>query len=289
MSYLIAGSLEEALTTLRDSKGRARVVSGATDLFLRDLPYALVDITAVKEMAVIEESDQKIMLGAAVSHSKAANSSIICRQAKALSEASLSVGSPQIRNIGTLGGNVVNAAPAADAATALVALGAKAVLVDIEGQTRVEAVESLYESYNRSYVDSCTEILLRFEIESCSGGEGTAFTRFASRRALSLPMVNAAARIKIEGGFIKDLKLVAAPVRPAPTRLTKTEMLLKGMPLSDETWQQAEKSAADEVEVRSSLLRCSADYRSHLVGVMTRRALVKAVERALGREEGESS
>lgn len=280
LSYLVALSLDEALGVLKNSRGKARVIGGATDIFLQDLPDTLVDLTALPETRGINEHEGIITLGSAVTHTEAASSPVILARATALAEASALVGSPQIRNAGTLGGNIVNAAPAADAAVALVALGARAVLADSNVRFREEAVEALYAGYNRSLIDSSSEIMVKLIIASCEAGEGSAFIRFSSRRALSLPLVNAAARVKVKDGLLQEIKLVAAPVSPAPTRLYQVEEMLKGMPAVEETWRKVEVAAVSEVEVRSSLLRCSARYRSHLVGVLVAGALKKAAERA---------
>ena len=94
-------------------------------------------------------------------------------------------------------------------------------------------------------------------------------------------MANAAARIKIEDGIITRVALVAAPVKPAPTRFEQAEAMLTGQPATEETWLKAEKYASEEAEVRGSLLRCSADYRRHIIGVLAGRALRTAAERAL--------
>ena len=287
MGYLIASNLEQALASMSDSKGNARVVAGATDLYLQKLPDQLIDITVIPETTKIEQIDGILTIGSTVTHTAAAGSPLVRSKATALAEACSLIGSPQLRNIGTVGGNVINAAPAADAAVALVALGANAVLINTAGEYREEKVEDLYKDHNLSLIDSSSEIMLRLIIETCVGDEGSAFVRFASRKALSLPLVNAAARVRIVEGRLKDILLVVAPVRPAPTRLLHTEEMLRGMSVSEETWRNAETSAAAEVDVRNSLLRCSAQYRRHLIGVLAGRALKKAAERAVGREEGD--
>jgi CO/xanthine dehydrogenase FAD-binding subunit len=281
VSYLIASNLDEVISSLRDGSGKVRVVAGATDLYLQDLPYGLVDLSTLPETTVIEQEDGLIRLGAAITHTTAASSPLILSRAKALAEGCKAIGSPQIRNIGTIGGNVINAAPAADAAVALVGLGAEAVIIDIEGNRRQVAVENLYCTYNRSVVDSTKEVMISLQFKSCLGGEGSAFTRFAARRALALPMVNAAARVKLENGIVKEVRLVAAPVNPAPSRLLKTEELIIGRPINGETISMVENSAAEEVEVRGSLLRCSAQYRVHLIGVLVSRVFKIAADRAM--------
>lgn len=281
MSYIKVKTLKEAQTLLNEMAPQAQVIAGGTDLFLQEMPSNLIDVSAIPELKVITENDGLLEVGAAVTHSVAATSSLLLAKATALSEACLQVGSPQVRNVGTLGGNVINAAPAADSAVALAALGAEALLADRFGNMRVTILDQLYSGFNCSAVDCSSDILVKFTFPSCSEGEGSAFTRFAARRALALPMANAAARIKIEDGVITRVALVAAPVKPAPTRFAQTEALLTGLPAIEETWLKAEKYASEEAEVRGSLLRCSADYRRHLIGVLVTRALRSAAERAL--------
>ncbi len=286
MSYLKAASLGEALHFLADSQGCARIIAGATDLYLQGMPERALDITGIPEVKGIVEKEGLIALGSAVTHSEAESSILVQEKALALAEACAHVGSPQIRNIGTIGGNVINAAPAADAAVALVALGAKAIFIDLQGETREIEVEDLYESFNCTRVDCSREIMLRMVFRGCSENEGSAFARFASRGALALPMVNAAARVKVVDGLFQDVRLVLAPVKPAPTRLVEVEKLLQGATADEETYKRIEAAATAEVEVRSSLLRCTAEYRTHLVGVLASRVIRRAVEVALDRKRG---
>lgn len=287
MSYCVAKELETALQFLRDQNGEARVIAGGTDLFLQDLPGGLVDLAGLPEVLGIDEKDGEILVGAAVLHADAASSPLFQHNATALAEACQQVGSPQVRNLGTLGGNVVNAAPAADAAVALVALAAKAVIIDIDLQQREEPVENLYAQYNRSRIDSSREILLRFRFKAHRSGEGSAFKRFASRKALSLPMFSVAAFVHLAEGCLEEVRLVAAPVKPAPTRLVQAEERLRGLPSTAETWRLAGTLVGEEVTVRDSALRCSANYRRHLAGVLASRALAEAARRAENYKAGE--
>ncbi len=286
MSYTIAAGLDQALKILHENKGNMRVIAGGTDLYLKKPLPELLDISSVPELLGICRDEGMLSIGAGVTHSEAAASAVIQSGAEALAEACRRVGSPQVRNMGTIGGNVVNAAPAADAAVALVALGAKAVLVSSSGSSREAFVEDLYAGYNLSTVDSSFEILLRFLIDPPARSEGSAFLRFAPRLALSLPLVNAAARVRLKGDSIESVRVVIAPVKPAPTRLIETEKLLLGSKPVEETWRKVEYTAASEVEVRGSLLRCSEEYRYHLVGVLARRVLKKALERAANGQIG---
>lgn len=284
MSYLKALNIEQAVALLRGNPGRIRVVGGATDLFLQEMPQVALDITALPETTGLETAGDLFSLGAALTHSEVANSYPVRQKATALTEACASIGSPQIRNIGTLGGNVINAAPAADAAVALVALGAGAVMINLERETREEAVEDLYAGFNQTVIDSGSEIMLKLVIRPCAVNEGSSFERFASRKALALPMVNGAARVEVVDGFFRSVRLVLAPINPAPTRLLNVEGILQGAPVTEETYKKIETEAAAEVEVRTSLLRCTAQYRSHLIGVLAARVVRKAADRALERK-----
>jgi CO/xanthine dehydrogenase FAD-binding subunit len=281
MSYIKAESLEQALDLLKEYTPGPRVIAGGTDLYLQDLPENLIDIGSIESLKMIEETEGQLEIGAAVTHNMAATSLLISKRVTALAEACSQVGSPQVRNIGTLGGNVMNAAPAADAAVALVALGAKAELIDTLRNRRCLAVDQLYAGYNCTAVDCSSEVLLKFLLNPCKEGEGSAFVRLAARRALALPMANAAARVKLTDGLISDVCLVAAPIKPAPTRLSNTENYLLGKAAVEATWHNAEIMAAEEAEVRGSLLRCTADYRKQMIGVMAGRALRTAALRAL--------
>ncbi len=281
MSYHVVNSLEQALAALKDGGKKSRIIAGGTDLFLEKLPDDLLDISSLAEALTIEERYGDLLIGAAVTHARAAVSPLLYEKAAALTEACAQVGSPQVRNIGTLGGNVVNAAPAADAAVALAALGAKAVLFDCKGNSRTVGLEELYAGFNCSAIDSCRELLLRFVIRDGGPGSGSAFARLAVRKALALPLANAAAWLKVENNCLREVRLVVAPVKPAPTRLLKTESMLAGKPLTADSWRGAARAAMEEVEVRGSLLRCSADYRRHLIGVLVGRVLELAAGRAL--------
>lgn len=280
MSYRIAEDLEQALFFLREEGGRARLIAGGTDLFLQPLPPALVDLTEVAALSALREEGGRLIVGACLTHAAAAASSLLRGKASALAEACAHVGSPQIRNQGTLGGNVVNAAPAADAAVALVALGARAVIVDTAGIYREEPVENLYDRHNRSKVDSSREVLTCFLTDAHGPAEGSAFKRFASRQALSLPMFSVAAYLRVEQGRLQEVRLSAAPVKPAPTRLPAVEKQLVGLPAVPETFDLAADLVRREITVRGSVLRCSADYRRHLAGILAVRALTEAALRA---------
>jgi carbon-monoxide dehydrogenase medium subunit len=195
-----------------------------------------------------------------------------------LSEAALSIGSPQTRNIGTVVGNVVNAQPAADAAVALVALGAEAEISEGTG-SEWRLVEDLYAGVGVSRVKSNEQIVTAIRFRAQYGNQGSAFSRLALREALALPILNTAVKISVGAdNTCTGAQIVVAPVAPHPFRCKKAEGFLTGTPLAMESFVRAAEEAAREANPRDSALRGTAEYRREMVKVLVRRAISKAVD-----------
>ncbi len=281
--YLFPASLEEALSMLADHEGEARVIAGGTDLVpqLKNKERkvrCLVDVSRLAELKGIHRQDGVIRIGAAVVHEKLAASPLLREQACALAEGAAAVGSPQIRYMGTVGGNVVNAQPAADTAIPLLALGAEAEIAGSNG-TRREPLENLYVRPGESKVDASAEILVALRLPALGDYQGSAFARLAKRGALSLPVLNAAVVVQFEpdGETLKDVRLALGPVALTPFRARQAEEALRGQPVQKETLASALEIASQEAQPRSNPLRGSAEYRREMVSVLLRRALERAV------------
>lgn len=284
LDYLTPESINDALQILQQQKGKARIIAGGTDLLLdieskKHNPEVLVDITRIPEIRGIQTEGNFLIIGAGVTHNEAAKSALVNEKAQVLAEASRSVGSLQIRNTATIAGNVVNAQPAADAAVALVALGATAVITSSDF-TREVPVEELYAGVGKSKVNSNNEIVTKIIIPALQPGEGSAFTRLAQRKALALPMLNVAVMVSIAEDKFQRVSIVMAPVGPQPVRASDSENLLKGAAVNEETIQKAAEAALNHANPRSSALRGSAEYRCATLKVLVRRALETAVARA---------
>ncbi|WP_406676754.1 FAD binding domain-containing protein [Moorella sp. ACPs] len=285
--YLFATSAAECLTMLAVHPG-ARLIAGGTDLVI-DLKEeklqvnTLIDITRIPELKIIAEDNGKIILGAAVTHTRVATSELIRAKLSALAAAAAAVGSPQIRNVGTLGGNVVNAQPAADTAVALVALGAVATILGPEGE-RQTPVADLYEGVGRSRVNAGRELLTRFTVDLWGEGEGSAFARLSPRRALSLPMLNVAVRVQVVGGKCTRARICIAPVAPRPFLCEEAARVLIGREPTAAVIARAAAAAREAARPRDSLLRGSSAYRKDMTAVLVTRALTAAFSRATGRK-----
>lgn len=280
-NYLLPASVEEALEMLADYNGRAHLVAGGTDLILelregKRQIETLVDVTRIPGLDTIELNNGMITLGAAVTYRQVIDSPLLQAKAPVLVEASRKVGSPQIRNVGTLVGNVVNAMPAADGAIALFALGAELEIASPAGRRWVP-IEMLYEGAGQSKIDPSREMVTAIRFPALDENRGSVFERLARRKALALPVLNVAVVVTLDRDAFADARIAMGPVAPTPFRARQAEETLRGAPANPETIQQAAEVAASEARPRSSLLRASAAYRQETLKVLVRRALTRAV------------
>ncbi len=288
--YLRPRSIEEAIDILDQYEGKARVIAGGTDLALqlksKEMHLAaLLDLSVIDELRYIVEEGGKIKIGALTTHTDLAESSILHTEAPMLSRAASSVGSLQIRNVGTVGGNIVNAQPAADTAVALLALGARATIVSGTGKREVP-LEQLYLAGGGTALDPTREILREISFDSPGYRRGGgAFGRFSKRKAMVLPVFNVAAVLwmKSDGLAFKDVRIVMAPVALVPFRARAAECYLIGKSPDEANFKQASFLAAEEAKPRDSYFRGSAGYRKHIAAVMVMRTLDEAWKTLLNR------
>jgi CO/xanthine dehydrogenase FAD-binding subunit len=278
--YLFPRSVDEALEMLGSRAGQARIIAGGTDLTIqsqrgRVQSRVMVDITRIPGLDRIEEQDGYVQVGAGVTHAEVAASPLICRGAGVLAEACGSVGGPQIRNVGTLVGNVMNALPAADGAIALFALEAEAEVAEQTGRRWVP-VADLYAGVGRSTVDSSKAMITRLRFRALGEGDGSAFERLAKRKALILPILNAAVVMRMEGGVVGRARIALGPVATTPFLAAEAAEYLAGRAADGAAVAEAARLAAEAAQPRDSLLRGSAEYRKAMVEVLVRRALRRA-------------
>lgn len=286
--YLIAESVSDALDKLASCGGEARLIAGGTDLVLQaqrgQCPStAMVDVTRIPELNQIQERDGYILIGATVTHAQVAASPLIQARAGLLSRACGSVGGPQIRNVATLAGNVVNALPAADGAVALFALNAEIEVASLDGRSLRRVwmpIAEMYENVGVCTIDPCVQMVTAIRFKPLPPSAGSDFQRLARRRALVLPILNAGAVVEVVNGVIVDARIAVGPVAPTPFRAARAEQALVGALAGEEAIAQAARLAMADAKPRSSLLRGSQDYRTAMVEVLVRRALNNALRAA---------
>ena len=282
--YLYPRTVDESLQMLASYHGQARIIAGGTDL-VRDLQHAehnaecLVDITRIPALCRIEKADDSIFIGAATTHTEIARSPIIREYAAVLAEAAAEVGSPQVRNVGTVGGNVVNAQPAADTALALLALDAEAEVSGPDGTHWLPMAE-LYAGPGLSRVDPETELLCGFRIRVLEGRFGSAYRRLNKRKTIALPSLCVAAVVHLHGDAFGMAAIAVGPVATRPWRASAAEYWLRGTPANDTSIAHAAEMVRRTAQPRDSILRGSSAYRKAMVSVLVTDTLQKALDAA---------
>ncbi|GMR09797.1 MAG: xanthine dehydrogenase family protein subunit M [Anaerolineae bacterium] len=286
--YLRPQNLADALHTLAalsDSGEAVAVVAGGTDILL-DLDQGrhaavetLVDVTAVEEMLEIRQVDETVHIGAAVPLREVIDDALVRANATALVEACELIGGPQVRNVATLGGNVAHALPAADGTIALLALGAEAQVASAQGATWIP-MEELFVSPGEPSFDRAHDLVVRFRFPALREGEASAFRRIMRPQGVAIAILNMGARLRSdESGIIQEARLAIGPAGPRPRRAWATEQAIEGNMLDEDSFWRALNALREEVSLRTSPHRATAEYRSHLLASLLRQTLVAALSR----------
>ena len=285
--YHTPSTVDEALDLLASYAGRARVVAGGTDLLL-DIrnghlprPEALIDITCIEGINTIQQAGANLLVGAGVTHTQIVGSPVLAARATCLVESCGVVGGPQVRNVGTLGGNVAHALPAGDGTTSLVALDADVEIVK-EGERRWLPVVDMFLGPGQSLLDQTRDLLLQFRVPLCGPREATAFKRIMRPQGVALPILGCAAWVRLDepGEQYEDVRVCIGPVAKVPVRAEAVEAVLRGQPATDDVLAQAIAAASESLHPRTSKYRATADYRREMVEVLLQRVLPLAVQRA---------
>jgi CO/xanthine dehydrogenase FAD-binding subunit len=297
--YHRPATVEAALADLAAYDGRARVVSGGTDLLLemqqghKPPVVALVDVSAVAEMTAITRNGDWVEVGAAATHTQIVNAPLIRQHATCLVESCGVIGGPQVRNVATLGGNVAHALPAADGTTALVALDAEAEVATLGGRSW-RPILSLFKGVAQSAVDQSRELITRFRFPAAAPYTATAFKRIMRPQGVALPILACAVWVEMAGeenpksqipnpnfqSPIANLRICIGPVQATPCRAEAAEAALGGLSLA-EGLEDGIAAALVELTPRTSKHRATAEYRREMIAVLLRRTLPLAVQRAV--------
>jgi carbon-monoxide dehydrogenase medium subunit len=279
--HLFPKTTSEALALLTEYKSKARLIAGGTDLIIdirkKEFDFeVLVDIEKIKKLRAIREESRKIFIGSGVTFTELEENELVKANALALSQAASLMGSPQVRNRGTIGGNIVSAQPAADGALALVAFDAMLEIAGVRGIREIP-ISKAYLDIGKSIINPSKEILIGIRLNKRKKGEGSNYQRISSRRAMALPILACGIFIKSMDGSIQLARIATGPVSNTPFRARETEDFLKGKPLIEEVFQEAGQIASEEVNPRDSKLRGSKIYRKGLTAILVKRGLEKAV------------
>lgn len=277
-----AKTIEEVLNILAEKKEKAKVIAGGTDLViqLREKkinPEVLVDISNLKELNFIRETGDFIEIGAATRFVSIKNSPIISEQFKGLKEAAGNVGSPQIRNLGTVGGNICNASPAADTAPALLALDAVAVIKSSQNVREI-ALEDIYLDRGKVKLEP-DEILYSVKFLKPQPGQGLGFVKLGMRKALAISSISSAVFVEIDKNNIcTNIRIGSGALSRFPIREKEVESFLKGKELNENTIEEAANVFGQVLEKRlASRPPVEKDFKPYAVKGVFKEALNKAL------------
>ena len=276
-SYYTPSTLLEAVELLATHGEEARIVAGATDLILelergqRPGVDILIDISRIPGQDEITlDDDGWVHLGPLVTHNHCAGSELIQRKAFALARACWQVGAPQIRNRGTVAGNIITASPANDAIPPLMALGAQLTLLSADGE-RTVPIEDFYTGVRKTVMkdgELMSDIAFPVLVENAR----SAFVKLGLRRAQAISVVNAAVVLLIKEGRIEHAAITLGSVAPTIIHATEAEAYLTEKELQPDIIEVAAELAARAARPIDDL-RGSAVYRQEMVRVCTLRAL----------------
>jgi CO/xanthine dehydrogenase FAD-binding subunit len=239
----------------------------------------LISLKSIPGLDHIEYKEGELRIGALATHRKLELSPIIRRSFPILIDAVENIGSVQIRNVATLGGNIVNAVPSADGAIPLIALGAKVRLVGPKGE-RVMALEDIFTGPGQTVLEQA-EILCEFVIPRLPPRTGGAYWKHTRRAAMELPILGVSVLISLAEDLqtCVEARIGLGVMAPTPMRARKAEGVLRGKKLSDLVLEEAGRVAAAESQPRDTA-RGEAWYRREMVEVLVPRVGKTSVERA---------
>jgi carbon-monoxide dehydrogenase medium subunit len=277
-TYRRARSIAEALEWLADESNETKVLAGGQSLVpLMNMrlarPSVLVDVVPIHELATIAVADQGLRLGATVRHSDLIESALVSERAPLLGVAARHVGHRPIRNLGTLGGSLAHADPAAELPAAVVALGGEIIVADARSGWRVIAAEELcIGPFLTSLLP--TELLCEVRVPD-QRGSSWGFAEVA-RRPGDFAIAGVVAAVNQQAGVCQSARIVGFGVGDGPVRLTMAEHLLVGKPIDVETARRAGEAGAAGMSSPPADVHASADYRRHLISVLTEQVLLEA-------------
>ncbi|MEG2699608.1 MAG: xanthine dehydrogenase FAD-binding subunit XdhB [Hungatella sp.] len=282
-----ATDIKDAIRAL-EADPKAILISGGSDVLIkiREGKFAgcsLVSIHGIKELEGVQmQEDGTIVIGAATTFSHVTNHEIIKRYIPILGEAVDQAGGPQLRNIGTIGGNVCNGVTSADSASSLCVLDAILVVEGSNGTHEVK-ITDWYTGPGktvREHAEILRAIKIKKESYDCCGGH---YIKYGKRKAMEIATLGCAVKVRLteDKKHIEEMHLAYGVASPTPMRCFQTEAKVKGMEIGEALYEAVGKGALEEVNPRSSW-RASKEFRLQLVEELGKRALKQAILNAGG-------
>jgi carbon-monoxide dehydrogenase medium subunit len=284
--YLKPKSIDEAISLMESHGEKARYIAGGTDILVKIkekkvLPDFLISLRYIPNLAYIRHEEAKgiLKIGSMTTHRMLEKSPLIRGKYPVLSDAVDNIGSVQIRNVATIGGNIVNAVPSADGAIPLITLGAGIRMRGPKGEREMELLD-FFIGPGQTLLEH-GEIVLEFVVPKLSPRTGMAYCKHTRRAAMELPILGVAVLLSLEDDGITclDARIGLGVLAPTPMRALNAEETLKGKKIDEDLLETAGKAAAWECKARDSV-RGEAWYRRAMVETLVKRLGKLCLERA---------
>jgi len=310
--YLKPKTLEEALSLLNQQGKKAKLIAGGTDVIVlikqkTMAPDILISLRGIPGLDQIQYNGT-LRIGALVTHRAIEKSEVIRKEFSALADAADVLGSIQIRNVATIGGNICTAAPSADTATPLLVLGTQVKIKSLKEEKTVP-IEEFFTGPGETILKK-GEIVTELVMPKPLPHTGSAYWKLQRRLALDLPILGVSTLLSLDKGTIscsdmlctvspissilhtmeqdelvcKEVRIALGVAAPTPIRALKAESLLRGKKISDELLEEVAETAVKEAQPRDTI-RGEAWYRSDMIRVLVKRMVMKSIERVVQPEE----
>jgi carbon-monoxide dehydrogenase medium subunit len=278
--YFKPASVAEAVKLLKQYSGKSWLIAGGTDLLVEKDPQVevLIDIAGLG-LDYVKSDSQGVRIGATTTFAKIAASPILQKNPyNVLVQAASQIGTPQIRNVATIGGNICHAVPSADSAPALLILGATLSISSKTGERSMK-IADFFKDVRKDALGK-GELLTEIQLPTFPARTGTAFLKKGRVALADMAVVNIAVRITLTAGdTCQEACIALGAVAPVPLRAREAEAMLEGEKPREELLEKVAAQAAGEIKPISDV-RGSAEYRKTLSRVLVERALKEAIARA---------
>ena len=283
LDYLEPESLTAACSLLSEYRGRAKLLAGGTDLVLNlkegvIAPPYLVSLNRIPDLDDIDYDESGgLKIGARATHTSIATSPLVREKFPSLATACLKVGTPQVRNMGTIGGNISKAGPSQDTPPVLLTLDARIKLVSQEGERTVSVDDFFIAPFKTAMTE--TEILTEIQIPAPPPNSAADYRWLTKAAVADETLVGVAVLLALDSRkeICQDIRIGLCSVAPTAVRARKAEDALRGKRLEEGLFRKVAEIAASETSPRSR-----AEYRRRMTDVLTRRAITEVWHRSGG-------
>ncbi len=281
--YITFSSLDDTLSFLAGYGDESKIIAGGTDLMIKlghgeIKPHYVVNLLDIQELKGIQVHGDRISIGPTVTHTELAGSPLLRKFAPVLSQGAGFIGSPQIRNQGTIGGNIGNASPAADTVPALMVLNSRLKIIK-RGEERWIPLADFFLNPHQTILAG-DELIAEIEVEKLPEHTAFSFQRVARRRAMDIAQMSVAVVLFMDekGDRIREARIAPGSVTPRPVRMREAEGILHGQRASDEVIERAAAKVAERA-IDETDLQWLPEYKKPALRGLVIRAIRDALER----------